>query len=115
MRTLLSEKIPGNPVSCSPCARMLRHRRHCAALTVTSPGQDSGVRASMSDIRKRSGEEHSAVERQHHPGKNPTGLRWFQDFWRHFTVGFTAAVFAVEPSRTEKGVVSHRTILNYAN
>lgn len=96
---------------------MLRHRRHCAALTVTSPGLDSGVRVSMSNTRKRSGEVHSAVERQHHPGKNPTGLRWFQDLWRHFsvkTVGFTAAVFAVEPSRTEKGVVSHRTILNYA-
>lgn len=68
-----------------------------AALTVTSLGPDSGVRASMSDMQKRSGEEPSAAERQHHWGKKPTAFRWFQHFLRHFSVGpvGTTAVFAV--------------------
>lgn len=66
---------------------------------MTSHGPDSGVRAPMTDIRKRSGEEPSAAERQHHLGKKPTASRWFQHFLRHFSVEpaeMTTAAFAAE-------------------
>lgn len=70
-----------------------------AASTVTSHGPDSAVRAPMTDIRKRPGEEPSAAERQHHLGKKPAASRWFRHFWRHFSaepVEMTPAVFAAE-------------------